>query len=131
MFSNEAWKVFFDPTRHGKLAFESSDCQIQTTITTYEASWKMIFWLVMLREITLDCVNLCKIEKGSLFTHFDPKNTHISGCKIVHLCTIATVTVHICTVTIALLFIILYFFSLLYHLIISPLSFDLSLPLPS
>ena len=61
-----------------------------------------------LRAITSNCVNFCKIEKGSLFTHFGSKNTHISGCKIIHLCTIATVTVHICTVTVALLFIILY-----------------------
>ena len=38
------------------------------------------------------------------------KNIHISGCKIVHLCTIATVTVHICTVIVALAFIILHFF---------------------
>ena len=87
-----------------------------------------------LRAITSDCINFCKIEKCSLFTHFGPKNTHISGCKIVHLCTIATVTVHICTIIVALLFIILYIVSLssiISHLIISPLSFDLSLPLPS
>ena len=69
------------------------------------------------RAITSDCVNFCKIEKGSLFTHFGPKNTHINGCKIVHLCTIAIVAVHICMVTVALLFIILYFF-------FSPLSSD-------
>ena len=66
--------------------------------------------LGQLREITLDCVNFCKIEKDSFLHILAQKNTHISGCKIVHLCTIATVTVHICTVTIALLFIILYFF---------------------
>ena len=46
-FQTRHGKFFFDPTRHGKWASESSDCQIQTTITTYEASWKMIFWLVM------------------------------------------------------------------------------------
>ena len=40
-------------------------------------------------------------------------------------------TVHICTVTVAFYFIFLLFFSLIFHLIISPLSFDLSLPLPS
>ena len=39
----------------------------------------------------------CKIQKTLHFTHFDQKNTHISGCKIVHKYTIATVTVHICT----------------------------------
>ena len=69
------------------------------------------------KAIISDCVNFCKREKGSLFTHFGPKNTHISRCKIVDLCTIATVTVHICMVTVALLFIILYFF-------LSPLSSD-------
>ena len=56
----------------------------------------------LLRAITSDCVNLCKIEKGSLFTHFCSKKTHISWGKIVHLCTIATVAVHICTVTVAI-----------------------------
>ena len=39
--------------------------------------------------------------------------SHISGCKIVHLCTIATVTVHIYTVTVACAFNNLLFFSLL------------------
>ena len=38
----------------------------------------------------------CKIEKiHPFYTFWTKKNTHISGCKIVHLCTIATVTVHI------------------------------------
>ena len=36
----------------------------------------------------------CKIQK----------TLHFSGCKIVHKCTTATVTVHICTVTVALAF---------------------------
>ena len=53
-----------------------------------------------LRAITSDCVNLCKIEKGSLFTHFGSKNTHISWGKIVHLCTIK------CTATVACLIIL-------------------------
>ena len=48
-----------------------------------------------LRAITSDCVNFCKIEKSNLFIHFGPKSTHISGCKIVHLCTIATVRAYI------------------------------------
>ena len=53
------------------------------------------------------------MEKGTNFTQFEQKNTHISGCKIVHLCTIATVTWHICTVTVAYAFnILLVFFSL-------------------
>ena len=38
------------------------------------------------------------MEKWTNFTQFEQKNTHISGCKIVHLCTVATITVHICTV---------------------------------
>ena len=45
------------------------------------------------------------------FTHFDKKkkkkNIHISDYKIVHKCTIATVTVHICMVSVALHIIIL------------------------
>ena len=52
----------------------------------------------------------CKIQKAFHFTHFDQKNTHISGCKIVHKCTSAIVTIYICTVTIALAFNILVFF---------------------
>ena len=51
---------------------------------------------------------LCKMEKVTDFTHFEQKNNHISGCKVMHKCTIAIVTVHIaivivhiCTVTIA------------------------------
>ena len=53
-----------------------------------------------------------KIQKSLHFTYFDQKNTYISGCKIVHKCTIATVIVHICTVTVALAFIILIISSL-------------------
>ena len=68
----------------------------------------------------------CKIEKGSPFTHFSSKNTHISRCKIVHFCTIATVTVHICTVTVALSFIILLVFSLSFSLYFWLLSLSLS-----
>ena len=48
------------------------------------------------------------------FTQFEQKKTHISGCKIVHLCTIATVTVHICMVTVTYAFNILLIFSLSY-----------------
>ena len=43
---------------------------------------------------TLRAITLCKllqIEKSSLFIHFGPKSTHINGCKIVHLCIIATI----------------------------------------
>ena len=52
------------------------------------------------------------MEKVANFAQFEQKNTHINGCKIVHLCTIATVTVHICTVTVACPFNILLVFSL-------------------
>ena len=52
----------------------------------------------------------CKIQKVVHFTHFKQKNSYISGCKIVHKCTSATVTVHICTVTVACAFNILVFF---------------------
>jgi len=51
------------------------------------------------------------MQKILHFTHFDPINTHINGCKIVHKCAIATVTVHICTVNVALAFNILVIFS--------------------
>ena len=40
-------------------------------------------------------VKSCKIEKIAHITHFEQKNTHISGCKIMYLCTITTVTMHI------------------------------------
>ena len=46
------------------------------------------------KYIKSNYIRLCKllqIEKSSLFIHFGPKSTHINGCKIVHLCTIATV----------------------------------------
>ena len=88
-------------------------------------------FLKSLRAITSGCVNLCKIEKGSLFTYFGSKNTHISWGKIVQLCIIATVTVHICTATVAFAYHILVFFfsftlsSSLYPLWLSPLSFSL------
>ena len=52
------------------------------------------------------------MEKGTKFTQFEQNNTHISKCKIVHLYTIATVTVYICTVTVAYAFNILLVFSL-------------------
>ena len=48
------------------------------------------------------------MEKVTDFTHFEQKHNYISGCKVMHKCTIAIVTVHIaivivhiCTVTIA------------------------------
>ena len=66
----------------------------------------------MLRATALVDVKLCKIEKVAHLTYFEQKNTHISRCKIVHLCTIATITMHICTVTVAYAFIILLVFSL-------------------
>ena len=47
------------------------------------------------------------MEKVANFTQFEQKNTHTSLCIIVHLCTIATITMHICTVTVACVFIIL------------------------
>ena len=78
----------------------------------------------------------CKIEKKntSFNTFWPQKNTHISGCKIVHKCTSATVTVHICTVTVTLAFNILHFFlppsphSLIFSFSLSPLSFFISGP---
>ena len=52
------------------------------------------------------------MKKVANSAQFEQKNTHISGCKIVHLCTIATVTMHICTVTVACPLNILLVFSL-------------------
>ena len=63
--------------------------------------------LFSLRAITSVYAKLCKMKKLTDFTHFDQKNTHISECKIVHKCTIATITVHICTVIVVLHIIIL------------------------
>ena len=65
------------------------------------------------------------MEKRTNFTQFEQKYTHISGCKIVHLCTIATVTWHICTVTVAYAFnILLVFFLSLLSLLWFSLSPD-------
>ena len=75
--------------------------------------------LPQVRATTLACGKFCKIEKVTLFTYFGKKNTHISGYKIVHLCTIAIITVHICTITIACAFIILLVFSLSLSLLLS------------
>ena len=82
-----------------------------------KSNFKMQRWLICIiwhsiRASTSVDAKSCKMQKILHFTHFDPKNTHISGCKIVHKCTIATVTVHICTVNVALAFNILVIFSL-------------------
>ena len=72
------------------------------------------------------------MKKLTDFTHSEQKNTHISGCKIVHKCTIATVTVHICTATVARAFNILIisdsllFFSLFFICKTNPPSHVLS-----
>ena len=63
------------------------------------------------------------IQKLFHFTHFNQKYTHISGCKVVHNYTNATVTVHICMVIVARVFTILIISSLSYVW----LSFQLSL----
>ena len=91
----------------------------------------------LLRATTLVVAKSCKIQKVTHLTHFDQINTHINGCKIVHKCTSATVTVHICTVIVALLYIILIisnftpFFSLfsIYKTNASALLHHLLLPL--
>ena len=64
------------------------------------------------RASTLVDVKFCIIQKVHRFAHFDQKNTHIIGGKIMHKCTIVTVTVHICMVTVALAFNILIIFYL-------------------
>ena len=50
------------------------------------------------------------MKKLTDFTHSEQKNTHINGCKIVHKCTIATISVHICTTIVACAFNILIIF---------------------
>ena len=59
-------------------------------------------------------ISMCKLlqnRKKFLILHIlTQKITHISGCKIVHLCTIVTVTMHECTIIVSLTFIILHFF---------------------
>ena len=87
----------------------------------YMGATIIMSYLLGLRAIILGCVNLCKIEKCSLFTHFGSKNTHISWGNIVHLCTITTVIVHICTATVVFAYHILVFFFLSH-----PLFFSLS-----
>ena len=88
--------------------------QLTPTITcpTRERERERDVKITVVRATESVDAKLCKIEKCAHFTHFEQKNTHISGCKIVHLCTIAIVTMHICTVTVALVFIILLVFSL-------------------
>ena len=52
--------------------------------------------------------SLAKRKKYIILHILNKTNTHISGCKSVHKCTTATVTMHICMVTVAFAF----FFSL-------------------
>ena len=40
---------------------------------------------MMVRVTALVDEKSCKIEKVAYFIHFEQKNTHINGCKIVHL----------------------------------------------
>ena len=47
-----------------------------------------------------NCIRQWKIEKKTSFTHFTPKNTHISACISLYISKSATVIVHICTVTV-------------------------------
>ena len=68
----------------------------------------------------------CKMQKTFHFTHFDQKNTHITGCKIVYKCTIATV--HICTVTVAFAFNILLFFCLSFYSLLTLSEHSLKVP---
>ena len=90
-----------------------------TCFLVYLINWVCYFmwlisislWLLSLevKELLVSksiSISMCKIlqnRKTCSFYTFWAKNTHISGCKIVHLCTIATVSVHICIVTVALL----------------------------
>ena len=92
-----------------------------------------VLW-TWLRATTSMVAKSYKIQKVVHFTHYDQKNTHINGCKIVHKCKSATVTVHIYTVIVALHLIFYYFFlstsphSLFFslvHLTLTSLSFYL------
>ena len=41
-----------------------------------------------MRAIISVYAKLCKMKKLTDFTHSEQKNTHISGCKIMHICTV-------------------------------------------
>ena len=85
--------------------------------------FQLSFYLVNIRATTSACEKFCKIKKLYLLHILAKKNTQISGCKILHLCTSATVTVHIYTVTVACVFNILHFF---FSPSLHSLSFSLS-----
>ena len=50
---------------------------------------------MLLRVTTSVVAKSCKIQKVVHFTHFDQKNTYTNGCKIMHKCRSATLTVYI------------------------------------
>ena len=79
-------------------------------IYTYIYIYIKVYFI--LRASPSVCAKLCKTEKVINFPHFEQKITHISGCKIVHKCTITTVTLQICIVTVSCAFNILIIFSL-------------------
>ena len=76
--------------------------------------WLIIIELnfITIRATASAVVKSCIIQIVHHFAHFNPKNAHISQCKNMQICTIATVTVHICTATVAVPFNILVFVSL-------------------
>ena len=63
--------------------------------------------LLLLEQLHQLVYKGAKWKKQLLFTQFDQKITHISGCKLVYKYTITIVTVHICMVTVACVYIIL------------------------
>ena len=76
----------------------------------------------MYKSIHIKILQNAKKKKKTLhFTHFDKKKkkAHISRCKIVHKCTIATAIVYICTVIVTLVFNIIVIFSLSLALLLS------------
>ena len=76
----------------------------------------------MYKSIHIKILQNAKKKKKTLhFTHFDKKKkkAHISRCKIVHKCTIATAIVYICTVIVILVFNIIVIFSLSLALLLS------------
>ena len=70
--------------------------------------------LLLWQQSHLHMYSLLKLENVPILHILIQKNTHINGCKVVYLYTIATITVHIYIVTVARLYIILILSSLFF-----------------
>ena len=84
--------------------------------------FKSYFFKLSISILKSNYISWCKIMQNGKMCSFYTFWVKKCGCKIVHLCTIAIVTMHICTVTVALAFIILLVFSLSFSLSLGLLS---------